>query len=132
MALKSVTPKELQDEPAGYSATDRSREVHEVPPNQILERGQTFFNQVYGKVSERVMGQLDNCGTEDLGLMARSTYGYILSNTNVLNAAETSWVLIAGLVPQDVSFSSFPLLRQSLPISLSVLSKSIFHRLTHS
>lgn len=50
------------------------------------------------------MGQMDRSGTEDLGLTARLMYGYILSNTSVLTAAESSFVLIAGLIPQDVSF----------------------------
>lgn len=58
---------------------------------------------IYGKVSKRVMGQMDRSGTEDLGLTARLMYGYVLSNTNVLSAPESSFVLIAGLVPQDVS-----------------------------
>jgi hypothetical protein len=49
------------------------------------------------------MGQMDRCGTEDLGLTARLMYGYILSNTNVLSAVESSYVLLAGLIPQDVS-----------------------------
>lgn len=49
------------------------------------------------------MGQMDRSGTEDLGITARLMYGYILSNTSVLNAAESSFVLLAGLVPQDVS-----------------------------
>jgi hypothetical protein len=48
---------------------------------------------------------MDRSGTENLGLIARLMYGYILSNTNVLTAAETSFVLIAGLIPQDVSFT---------------------------
>ena len=48
------------------------------------------------------MGGMDRSGTEDLGLTARLMYGYILSNTNVLTAAESSYVLIAGLIPQDV------------------------------
>jgi alkylhydroperoxidase/carboxymuconolactone decarboxylase family protein YurZ len=30
-------------------------------------------------------------------------YGYVLSNTSVLSAAETSFVMIAGLIPQDVN-----------------------------
>lgn len=46
---------------------------------------------------------MDQSGTEDLGLVARLLYGYILSNTNVLTSAETSYVLIAGLIPQDVN-----------------------------
>ena len=64
--------------------------------------GRLTWVQVYGKVSKRVMGQMDRSGTEDLGITARLMYGYILSNTSVLTAAETSYVLLAGLIPQDV------------------------------
>lgn len=74
-----------------------------MPPSQILQRGDNFFNTVYGKVSKRVMGQMDRSGTEDLGLTARLMYGYILSNMSVLTAAESSFVLVAGLIPQDVN-----------------------------
>lgn len=69
----------------------------------ILHRGQIFFNTVYGKISKRVMSQMDRSGTEDLGLIARLFYGYVLSNTSVLTPAETSLILVAGLVPQDVN-----------------------------
>ena len=48
------------------------------------------------------MGQMDRSGAEDLGLMARLMYGYVLSNSNILSPAETSFVLIASLIPQDV------------------------------
>jgi hypothetical protein len=71
-----------------------------------MHRGQKFFDRIYGKVTKRVMGQMDRSGTEDLGLVARLMYSYILSNTSVLTAAESSYVLIAGLIPQDVS--TFP------------------------
>lgn len=67
-----------------------------------MQRGQTFFDQIYGKVSKRVMGQMDRSGTEDLGIIARLMYGYVLSNTSLLSPAESSFVLIAGLLPQDV------------------------------
>ena len=80
--------------------------MYGVPSSTILHRGQTFFDKVYGKVSKRVMGQMDRSGTEDLGLTARLVYGYLLSNENVLTHAETSYVLIAGLVPQDVGSPS--------------------------
>jgi len=49
------------------------------------------------------MGQMDNSGTEDLGVTARLMYGYLLSNTDILSPVETSWVLMAGLIPQDVN-----------------------------
>jgi alkylhydroperoxidase/carboxymuconolactone decarboxylase family protein YurZ len=79
--------------------------MYEVPSSKILDRGQRYFEKVYGKVSKRIMGQMERSGTEDLGLTARLMYGYILSNTNVLNPAETSFVMIAGLIPMDVSQS---------------------------
>lgn len=49
------------------------------------------------------MGQMERSGTEDLALAARLMYGHLLSNTSILSAPETSFVLIAGLIPQDVS-----------------------------
>ncbi|KAK1770677.1 AhpD-like protein [Phialemonium atrogriseum] len=103
LELKKATPEHLIDEPLGCSPTMRSVDVYDVPSSQILHRGQTYFDKVYGKVSKRVMGQMDRSGTEDLGLTARLMYGYILSNTQVLTPVETSFVLIAALIPQDVN-----------------------------
>ncbi|CAD6592504.1 MAG: hypothetical protein ASARMPREDX12_006159 [Alectoria sarmentosa] len=100
--LKSATPPSLLDEPLGYSPTARPSDLYDVPQSTVLHRGQSFFDKVYGKVSKRVMSQMDRSGTEDLGITARLMYGYILSNTNVLSARETSFVLVAGLIPQDV------------------------------
>lgn len=101
--MKGATPQSLLDEPLGYSPTARPVEVYDIPSSTILHRGQTFFDKLYGKVSKRVMGQMDRSGSEDLGITARLMYGYILSNTSVLTAAESSYVLLAGLIPQDVS-----------------------------
>jgi hypothetical protein len=98
-----VTPEHLLDEPGTCSPTGRTYDIRDISTSQILHRGQTFFDKIYGKVARRIMGQMDRSGTEDLGLVARLVYGYILSNTNVLSAVESSYVLIAGLIPQDVS-----------------------------
>lgn len=103
LALKAVTPEALLD--AGVTPSIRYKDVHEVPPQEVLQRGQTFFEKIYGKISRRVMGQMDRSGAEDLGLMARLMYGYVLSNTSILSPAETSFVMIASLIPQDVSSS---------------------------
>lgn len=102
-ALKQATPPFLLDQPLEYSPTQRSAELYDIPASKILSRGQSFFDQIYGKVSKRVMGQMDRSGTEDLGITARLMYGYVLSNTSVLTPAESSFVLIAGLIPQDVN-----------------------------
>jgi alkylhydroperoxidase/carboxymuconolactone decarboxylase family protein YurZ len=103
LELKKVTPEELLDEPESFSPTARRADIYDTPAPQIMQRGQSFFEAVYGKITRRVMGQMDRSGTEDLGLMARLMYGYVLSNTSVLSAAETSFVMIAGLIPQDVN-----------------------------
>ncbi|KAK8136929.1 carboxymuconolactone decarboxylase [Apiospora sp. TS-2023a] len=102
LSLKEVTPPELLEEPGTSSATGRDRDIYNTPPSGIIGRGQTFFDKLYGNISRRIMGQLDRSGTQDLGLAARLVYGYFLSNMKVLSATETSWVLIAGLVPQDL------------------------------
>ncbi|KAL3428109.1 carboxymuconolactone decarboxylase [Phlyctema vagabunda] len=102
-ALKEVTPLELRDDPAEFSPTDRRGDIYSIPSALIIQRGQDFFSKVYGKVAKRIMGQMDYSGTEDLGLIARLIYGHLLSNTTVLSPAETSFVLIAGLIPQDVN-----------------------------
>lgn len=90
-AMKGVTPKHLFDEPQGYSPSNRTTDMWTTPATQVLQRGQKFFDQVYGKVTGRVMGQMDNSGTEDLGLLARLEYGYVLSPVGILNAPETSY-----------------------------------------
>lgn len=74
-----------------------------MPIAQVLNRGQIFFDKNYGKVSKTIMDNLDSCGTEDLGLISRLVYGHIVSNTKILSAVESSYVLLAGLIPQDVS-----------------------------
>jgi alkylhydroperoxidase/carboxymuconolactone decarboxylase family protein YurZ len=103
LELKKVTPEELLDEPQTSSATGRRADIYDTPAPQIMLRGESFFEAVYGKITRRVMGQMDRSGTEDLGLVARLMYGYVLSNTSVLSPAETSFVMIAGLIPQDVN-----------------------------
>lgn len=96
-------PPGCLDEPQGGSPTNRRRDVYDTPAPDVLRRGRRFFDGCYGKVAARVMTSLDHCGTEDLGLAVRLAYGYLLSTTSVLSEAETSFVMIAGLVPQDVS-----------------------------
>ena len=76
--------------------------VIETPPSQILNRGKRFFDKNNGKDSERVMQQTDFSGTDDLGITARLIYGHLISNMRILSAVETSYVLIAGLISQDV------------------------------
>lgn len=102
-SLNKAVPAHLADAPFGDSPTHRRRDMYDTPTAAVLDRGQVFFDQCYGKVAERVRTSLDQSGTEDLGLAVRLTYGYVLSPTGILSEAETSFVMIAGLIPQDVS-----------------------------
>lgn len=89
----------------------------------MLARGRAFFDQCYGKVASRVMASLDHSGTEDLGLAVRVAYGYVLSTTAILDEAETSFTMIAALIPLDVS-SDFGLVRLVFFFLLLFLSLS--------
>lgn len=94
------------------------------PTAAVLERGRAFFDKCYGKVAGRVMTSLDHSGTEDLGLAVRLTYGYVLSTTAVLSEAETSFVMIAGLIPQDVRIPFSPSPSPLRPCNLSPVVRS--------
>lgn len=48
------------------------------------------------------MGGMQN-SYDDLGVVAELMYGHVFSNVEVLGARDTSLLLIAGLIPQDVS-----------------------------
>lgn len=116
-----MTPIDLQDGPLSESPTSRRADFSDAALPRIVQRGQDFFGTVYGKVAERVMNQMDNSGTVDLGLVARLMYSHILSNVSVLNAVDTSFVMIAALIPQDVCSSA---LREEVRLT--------FIRLTHN
>ena len=125
LALKRATPESLLDSSPGTSPTGRRTDLYEVPPARVLERGQKYFDRTYDKIAARVMGTMDGSGTEDLGLMARLAYGYILSCPAVLEPKECSFVLVAGLIPQDVgSFAlcSFSMILMSSAFVTSVAS----------
>lgn len=102
MQLKAVTPLDLRetnlqrkDETVKSSAGDSG--------NNIDDRGSAFFDQVYGKINKRVMGQMSTA-YPDLGYWAlHHVYGPLLSYTGILGPKETSLVVVASLIPQDVN-----------------------------
>lgn len=72
--------------------------------SSTLHRGANLWNRTYGKIASRVTYQLDSSGTEDLGHAARLEYGFILSGGNgILSDKETSFTVLAALIPQDVN-----------------------------
>ncbi|UZP34521.1 hypothetical protein NXS19_002337 [Fusarium pseudograminearum] len=69
LSLKSATPDELLDE-AGTGtdlASPRHKDIYDTQPAQVLQRGQSFFENIYGKISRRIMGQLERSRRTRLG-----------------------------------------------------------------
>jgi hypothetical protein len=85
-ALKDATPDTLLDVPPAPSPNSWVEQVYSAATAKILQRGQTFFDHICGKVSGRVMRQTDCLGKEGLGAVARLLYGYVLSNEAILTA----------------------------------------------
>lgn len=119
MQLKNVTPVELREtvlqRQEEKSKTDRlAKEESEEGEGKATKstpesaesldsRGTAFFDQVYGKINKRVLGQMSTA-YPDLGYWAlQHVYGPLLSYTGILGPKETSLVVIASLIPQDVN-----------------------------
>ena len=92
--LKNVTPVTLRD-------TDLQRDPQISAPGATV--GTAFFDQVYGKISKRVMGQMSTAYPDLAYYALDHVYGPLLSYTGILGPKETSFVVIACLVPQDVN-----------------------------
>ncbi|KAK9455311.1 AhpD-like protein [Dipodascopsis uninucleata] len=90
--LRNATPVQYRD-----TKVARDDDVNEV------ERGIAFWNQVYGKVSRRVLSQMDSAYPDLAQYALNNVYAPLLSYTGILSAKETSFVVIACLIPQDVN-----------------------------
>lgn len=99
--LKNSTPAHILAAP---SPTQRrlSHNAPDATSAHVIARGKTFFDKVYGKVSKRVMGGMRN-SYDDLGVVAELMYGHVFSNLKVLGERDTSLLLVAGLIPQNVN-----------------------------
>ncbi|PRT52738.1 hypothetical protein B9G98_00358 [Wickerhamiella sorbophila] len=90
--LKNVTPEELRlDEPLRSDDTD------------FEKVGESFFAKVYGKITKRIHYQLHTAYPDLNWFIIKHEYGPLLSFTKILGAKETSLVVVASLVPQDVN-----------------------------
>ncbi|KAF3178017.1 hypothetical protein TWF225_009388 [Orbilia oligospora] len=73
------------------------------PTLPFLARGSDFFTTLYGPtISKKVLANLQK-SSPDLQILATWIYALILSEGTVLTPRETSFVLIAALIPQDVN-----------------------------
>lgn len=89
--LKNVTPDSLREK-----STQR-------PPLGDLDRGASFFDAVYGKISPRVRNQMASAYPDLAQYAINHVYAPLLSYTKILSPKETSLVVIACLIPQDVN-----------------------------
>ncbi|QLL31504.1 hypothetical protein HG536_0B03670 [Torulaspora globosa] len=82
-----------------YESVGRAREN----PEKTTRRGLEHWNQIYSKVSKRVANNLNTCYPDLWYYTLAHVYGPLLSYDEILSAQETNLIIIASLVPQDVS-----------------------------
>lgn len=80
---------------------DQSIKADQVVENVV--RGLNFWSSVYGKVSNRVRTQMFDAYPDLWQYAFHNVYGPILSYTDIILAKETSFGVIAALIPQDVN-----------------------------
>ncbi|KAG2176084.1 hypothetical protein INT44_000563 [Umbelopsis vinacea] len=68
----------------------------------LQERGETMFNKVYGKVSERVKSNIGGSSPDLMAIILEDVYGRVLSDVTLLDEVETELLTIVVLVPLHV------------------------------
>lgn len=91
--LKNVTPIELRE-------TKVQRDFGQTVD---VNKGAAFFDQVYGKISGRIFNQLSTAYPDLAHYTVGHVYGPLLSFSKILSPKQTSLVVIACLIPQDVN-----------------------------
>lgn len=94
--------------------SERSINVGEVLNSTV--RGSEFWSSVYGKIKNRVRGQLYDAYPDLWQYAYQCVYGSVLSYTDILPAKETSLCILTALIPQDVN----PTLKGHLKGALNV------------
>lgn len=100
MILKDTTPYRLRS-----AGTPSHRNFIGGPSeyDQVQARGLQFWDTTYGKVSGRVQSQLATSYPDLWNFTISDIYSDLLSYCDVLTHEETSLIVIAALIPQDVN-----------------------------
>ncbi|KAI8144540.1 AhpD-like protein [Fennellomyces sp. T-0311] len=69
---------------------------------QERERGNQLFDAIYERHSSRVRQHMHTAYPDLAQTAINQLYGPILSETSIINAKETSLIMVAGLLAQDV------------------------------
>lgn len=111
--LKEVTPSSLLPDTKPIDPWKAAKGDEEVCPtarrqdsqshDTITQRGLDHWNHLYTKVSTRIVNNLNSSYPDLWYYILVHVYGPILSYDEILSAQETSLMVIAALVPQDVN-----------------------------
>ncbi|KAI8914875.1 hypothetical protein DFJ77DRAFT_463750 [Powellomyces hirtus] len=105
-ALSEFRAGALSNFPQEYAALSvalseaASLEHPDTVASPVAERGQMFFNQVYGRTAPRLSAILSGLHPELLHVIINDAYGRILSDERVLPALETELVMVGALEVQ--------------------------------
>ncbi|KAG0673636.1 hypothetical protein C6P41_000058 [Kluyveromyces marxianus] len=120
LLLSSVTPASLTP---SYQSVPRSGTtpqelfpdiVRTINSENHVDRGMAHWNHLYGKVSGRVINKLNRAYPDLWYSVMAHGYGPVLSFSDILDARETSLIIIASLVPQDVNIQLWGHLKGAL------------------
>ncbi|KAG0676583.1 hypothetical protein C6P40_005217 [Pichia californica] len=100
MILKDNTPLILR---SNNSIPNRKKIQSWEDYEEMQKRGEDYWNKVYTKISNRVTNQMSSSYPDLWNYTIENVYSPLLSFNEVLTPKETSLVVIASLVPQDVN-----------------------------
>ncbi|SJM84674.1 uncharacterized protein ZBIST_1811 [Zygosaccharomyces bailii] len=111
--LRDVTPTSLLPETKPIDPWKAAKGEEEACPSSqrkeladtgaVTQRGLEHWNHLYTKVSSRIVNNLNSSYPDLWYYILVHVYGPILSYDKILSAQETSLMVIAALVPQDVN-----------------------------
>ncbi|SCU94261.1 LANO_0E06216g1_1 [Lachancea nothofagi CBS 11611] len=120
-SLKLVTPRELKPNTEDIDANSSRLLVGTLRPTaetveQTIQHGVHHWNKVYSKVSNKVVNNLNSSYPDLWQFVLCNVYGPLLSFDEILNAQETSLVIISSLVPQDLNLQLWGHLKGALNV----------------
>ncbi|KAG0179800.1 hypothetical protein DFQ29_001647 [Apophysomyces sp. BC1021] len=97
--LSSVTPDEIRTRLPNTPI--RKEQTWEDVQDQ-RNRGRTLFGKIYERHTHRILANMHTSHPDLAQAALHQLYGPILSETSVISARETSLVVVAGLMAQDL------------------------------
>ncbi|CAB4254990.1 similar to Saccharomyces cerevisiae YJR111C Putative protein of unknown function [Maudiozyma barnettii] len=104
-SLYTTTPKSLLNEKCELlpENTFISKTVNRKDESHNLQRGLEHWNKTYGKVSMRIINDLNDFYPDLWQFIIKDVYSDVLSYGEIIDASLTSLVVICALIPLDVN-----------------------------